>query len=55
MNKIRLLIVYDHLAFGNGLCRILEDEEDFKCVDQAENGVEAISLAKNKASCNING
>ena len=46
MNKIRLIIVDDHPTFSNGLYRMLENEEDFECVGQAADGIEAISLAK---------
>ena len=46
MDKIRFLIVDDHPTFSKGLARMLEDEEDFECVGQASNGVEAINLAR---------
>lgn len=46
MDKIRFLIVDDHPAFSKGLARMLEDEEDFECVGQASDGVEAINLAR---------
>ena len=46
MNKIRLIIVDDHPTFSNGLCRMLESEEDFECVGQAADGIEAIRLVK---------
>jgi len=44
--KIRLLIADDHPTFRDGLCRILEDEEDFECVGKACDGVEAVALTK---------
>ncbi len=45
-DKIRLLIADDHPTFRDGLCRILEDEEDFECVGKASDGIEAVALAK---------
>lgn len=43
---IRILIVDDQSVFRNGLASLLELESDFEVVGQAENGIEAISLAK---------
>jgi NarL family two-component system response regulator LiaR len=45
-DKIRLLIADDHPTFRDGLCRILEDEEDFECVGTASDGVEAVAMCK---------
>jgi len=46
MGKIRLLIADDHPAFREGLCRLLEDEEDLECVGKSADGYETIKLTK---------
>ena len=45
MEKIRVLIADDHPTFREGLCRILNDEEDLEVVVMAANGKEAVDLA----------
>ena len=44
--KIKLLIADDHPTYREGLCRLLDDEDDFECVGEAADGVEAINLTK---------
>lgn len=46
MNKLKILIVDDHPTFREGLARMLGDEDDFECVGQAADGVEAIKMAR---------
>ena len=46
MDKIRLMIADDHPTFREGLSRLLEDEEDLKCIAKPTDGVEAVRLAK---------
>ncbi len=46
MEKIRVLVADDHPAFREGLCRLLEDEEDFEIVAMSADGEEAIRMAK---------
>ena len=45
MGTIRLLIVDDHPTYLEGLCRLLEDEEDLECVGKSADGVQAVKLA----------
>lgn len=45
MDKIRVLIADDHPAFREGLCQLLEHEEDIECVAKAADGEEAVRLA----------
>ena len=44
--KIRVLLADDHAMVRDGLCRILEDTDDIAVVGQADNGLTALSLAK---------
>lgn len=44
--KIRVLLADDHAMVRDGLCRILEDTDDITVVGQADNGLTALSLAK---------
>jgi len=46
MQKIKILIADDHRLFREGLCKLLETEEDIECVGMAANGDEAIDLAR---------
>lgn len=46
MPSIRLLIADDHRLFRQGLCQMCEDEADFEVVGEAENGQEAVTLAR---------
>jgi DNA-binding NarL/FixJ family response regulator len=43
---IRLLIVDDHVILRQGIQVMLNDEEDFEVVGEAENGKAALALAK---------
>ena len=44
-SKIRILIADDHTLFRNGICALLEDEQDMVVVGEAENGRDAVRLA----------
>ncbi|MBU1163180.1 MAG: response regulator transcription factor [Proteobacteria bacterium] len=44
--KIRVLLADDHAMVRDGLCRILEDTDDIAVVGQADNGLTALSLAR---------
>ena len=46
MAEIRILIVDDHEMVRNGLSTMLEREEDFAVIGEAQNGVEAVDKAK---------
>ena len=43
---IRILIADDHPIVRKGLATVLNQEEDMKVVGLAENGMEAVSLAR---------
>lgn len=42
--KIRILIADDHTLFRNGICALLEDEQDMVIVGEADDGREAVRL-----------
>lgn len=44
-NTIRILLADDHEVLRDGICRILEPEQDMKVVAEASDGVEAVRLA----------
>jgi two-component system response regulator NreC len=44
-SKIRLLIADDHTLLRNGICALLEDEQDMVIVGEASDGREAVRLA----------
>ncbi len=44
MNEIRLLVVDDHKMVREGLRSVLEDEENFRIVNEASNGIEAMKM-----------
>lgn len=46
MEKIKVLVADAHPVFRDGLCRLLEDEDDLEIVARAADGEEAIRLAK---------
>ena len=46
LERIKVLIADDHALLRQGLCRILELEEDIEVVAQAADGEEAVALAK---------
>ena len=46
MSKIRIIVADDHLLIRQGTSCLLEDEEDVECVGMAEDGEQAIKLAK---------
>ena len=46
MEIIRVLVADDHPAFREGLCRLLEDEEDLEVVARPADGEETVLLAK---------
>ena len=43
---IRVLVVDDHEVVRDGLCRLIETEDDMEVVGQAENGRRAVELAR---------
>lgn len=43
------MIADNHPAFREGLCQLLEGEEDLKCIAKPEDGEEAVRLAKELA------
>ena len=49
MKKISILLVDDHIIVRQGLKALLTAEPDFEVVAEAENGHEAVKLAKEKA------
>ena len=46
MEKIRVLVADDHPIVQEGLVRLFEHEEGFTCVGSANNGKEAIKMAR---------
>ena len=46
MCKIRVLIADNHPVFREGLARLFQEEEDLECVATAQDGKEAIKLAR---------
>jgi DNA-binding NarL/FixJ family response regulator len=46
MEKIKVLVADNHPIFREGLCRLLEDENDLEAVGRAADGAEAVRLAK---------
>jgi len=49
MNKTRIIIVDDHAMMRDGIRSILEQSDEFAVVAEAENGREAVELAKKHA------
>lgn len=46
MEKIRVLLADDHAVVREGLRRLIENEEDMECVALAEDGEQAVKLAR---------
>ena len=46
MSKITVIVADDHVLVREGLCRLLENEEDLECVAVAGDGKEAVRLAQ---------
>lgn len=46
--SIRVLLCDDHRLFREGVCALVEDEEDMHVVGEAGDGLEALRLAKKK-------
>ena len=46
MNKISILIADDHVMVRSGLVSLIESQDDFRVVGEAEDGIEAIALTK---------
>jgi DNA-binding NarL/FixJ family response regulator len=44
--RVRILLADDHLIVRQGLCCLLQLETDFEVVGEAENGLQAIELAR---------
>ena len=42
--KIKILVADDHQLFREGLCRIINDEDDFEVIGEAADGQEAITM-----------
>ncbi len=47
MEKIRIVIADDHKMFLDGLCSLLEDEENLEIVDTAKNGNGVLQILSN--------
>jgi len=45
MDKIRILLVEDHIVVRQGTRQLLEREPDFKVIAEADDGVQAVELA----------
>ncbi|NMB26331.1 MAG: DNA-binding response regulator, partial [Firmicutes bacterium] len=45
MEPIKVLLADDHALLRQGLCRILDMEEDIEVIAQAADGEEAVALA----------
>ena len=46
MEPIKVLLADDHALLRQGLCRILDMEEDIEVIAQAADGEEAVALAQ---------
>lgn len=46
MNKIRILVVDDQNVVREGMAAILSLQADMEVVGEAENGIEAVQLAR---------
>ena len=46
MNKISILIADDHVMVRSGLVSLIESQDDFRVVGEAEDGVSAVALTK---------
>lgn len=46
MNKISILIADDHVMVRSGLVSLIESQDDFRVVGEAEDGIKAIALTK---------
>lgn len=49
MRRISVLLVDDHTVVRQGLCALLKAEEDFEVIGEAENGRQAVTLARKLA------
>ena len=49
MDKIRLLLLDDHILFREGLTRLLATEEEFEIVAQCGTSSEAVALLESRA------
>jgi YesN/AraC family two-component response regulator len=45
VNRIKILLVEDHMIVREGLRRLLESDKDFTVIGEASNGREALALA----------
>jgi DNA-binding NarL/FixJ family response regulator len=52
VEKIRVMVVYDHPAFRDGLSRLLDEETDIEVVARTGDGEQAVELA-NKLKPNV--
>jgi two-component system, NarL family, nitrate/nitrite response regulator NarL len=46
MDKLRILLVDDHIMFRKGVAAVLAEREDMEVVGEAEDGLEAIAVAQ---------
>ena len=46
LERIKVVLVDDHPAFREGLCRLLIEEESLEVIGQAANGEEAVTLTQ---------
>ena len=44
--KIRILLADDHAVLRQGMAQVLDSEPDMTVIAQAENGLEAVTLAR---------
>ena len=47
MKRITILLAEDHTIVREGLRELLEQEDDFEVVGEAENGRQAVAMVKN--------
>lgn len=48
MDKIKILIADDHDVVRKGICQIIQDQSDMVVTAEADNGIKAVKLAKEK-------
>jgi DNA-binding NarL/FixJ family response regulator len=48
MDSIKVIIADDHAIVRQGIMRVLNDQDDIQIIGEAENGIQALELCKNK-------